>query len=197
MKKLKLMLALLPLAVAATAVSAQTSTTTTTTQQTVPVTSSDYRANVFGAVKGDWEFTLGGSGGSNKDFDDSLGGLNLSLGYYLTDGLELTVRQSANYSNGSGGGAEYDGSTFVALDYNFGTGRLRPFVGVNFGRLYGDNTNETWAAGVEGGLKFYVQPKTFLFVLANYAWTFEDADNVTDAFDDGAVLWSAGVGFNF
>ena len=163
-------------------------TTTTTTRTTT---------DSFGAVAGDWELTLGGSGGSNQDFDNSSGGLNLSIGYYLADTLSLSVRQSGNYSNGAGGGAEYDGSTFVALDQHFGTARLRPFVGVNFGGFYGENTNDTWAAGLETGLKLYVKPQTFLFALVNYAWTFEDSDAATDNFDDGAFVWTVGVGFNF
>ncbi len=182
-----------------------TTTTTTTTTPTVDTTAtsttpaSSYRAAAdFGPGKGAWEFTLGGSGGSNKALDNSMGGVNASLGYYLTNAFEISVRQSGSYTNGSGsGGANYDGSTFVAIDEHFGTGRLRPFVGLNLGRLYGDSTNDTWAAGIEGGLKFYVQPKTFLFALANYAWTFDDSDKPTDNFDDGAFLWSVGVGFNF
>jgi len=190
MNKTKLILAGASLLFAATFASAQTTT------DTVPVTTSSYRVSEFGAVKGDWEFTLGGSGASNKDFDNSLGGLNLSLGNYLTDSLELSVRQSGNYSNGSGD-ATFDGSTFAALDYHFGTGRFRPFVGVNFGAIYGENTSDTWAAGIEAGAKFYVLPKTFIFALVNYAWTFEDASGAQDNFDDGAILWTAGVGFNF
>ncbi len=155
------------------------------------------RYSSFGPDAGDWELTLSGNGTSNKDFDNSLGGVNLSLGYFLSDNLELSVRQAMSYSNGSGGGAEYDGSTFVALDYHFGVDRLRPFVGINAGGLYGDTTSDTWAAGLEAGLKFYVQPKTFLFALVNYAWTFDDSDGVTDNFDDGAIIWSLGVGYNF
>jgi hypothetical protein len=179
-----------------------TTTTTTTTADTTTTTtptSSAYRAaDEFGPHKGSWEFTLGGSGGSNKALNNSLGGVNATLGFYLNNALEVSVRQSANYVNGTGsGGANYDGSTFVGIDQHFGTGRLRPFVGANFGRLYGDSTNDTWAAGVEGGLKFYVQPKTFLFALANYAWTFEKSNKASDNFNDGAFLWSVGVGFNF
>lgn len=166
----------------------QDTTTTTTTRTT---------ADTFGPVAGNWEFTIGGSGGSNNDIDNSAGGLNLALGYYLADTLSLSVRQSANYSNGSASDAEFDGSTFIALDQHFGTSRLRPFVGVNIGGFYGDNTNDTWAAGLETGLKLYVKPQTFVFALVNYAWTFNDSDTATDNFDDGAFVWSVGVGFNF
>lgn len=167
-------------------------------QQTVETTPNYRAASLYGAQKGDWEFTLGGSGSSNRDFDNSGGGVNASLGYYFTDTTEISIRQTVNYSNPSGGGgAEYDGATFVALDQHFGTGRFRPFVGLNIGRFYGENTNETWAAGIEAGAKFYVQPKTFLFALVDYAWVFEDSNTATDNFDDGAFLWTVGIGFNF
>jgi hypothetical protein len=172
---------------------AQTSTTTQTTSTTEKTT---YRAtDDFGPHAGEFEFTLGGGGASNTDFDNSLGGVNFSVGYFLSDTLEISARQSINYSNGAGDG-EYDGATFVALDHHFGTGRLRPFVGVNVGALYGENTSDTWAAGIEGGLKFYVLPQTFIFGLVNYAWTFKEADDAADNFNDGALLWTVGVGFN-
>ena len=181
------------------AVTPATTTTTTTDKTTATTSASSYRAaDEFGPHKGSWEFTLGGSGGSNKALNNSLGGVNATLGFYVNDSLEVSVRQSGNYTNNSGsGGPNYDGSTFVGVDQHFGTGRLRPFVGINFGGLYGDTTNDSWAAGIEGGLKFYVQPKTFLFALANYAWTFDNSNKATDNFNDGAFLWSVGVGFNF
>lgn len=174
--------------------SAQTNTADTP----VETSSRGYRAtDEFGARQGEWEFTLGGGGGTNKDFDNSLGGVNFSVGVFLTDTLELSVRQAINYTNDSSSDAVYNGSTFVAIDQHFGTGRVRPFVGFNLGGLYGDTTNDTLAAGIEGGLKIYVLPKTFVFALVNYAWTFNDTDDAADSFDDGALLWTVGVGFNY
>ncbi len=97
----------------------------------------------YGARTGDWEFTLGGVGTSSKEMDDSLGGLDFSVGYFLTNTLEVAARQTVNYSNPTGGGgALYDASTFLAVDQYFGTGRFRPFVGLNVGALYGDNTSD-------------------------------------------------------
>lgn len=188
MKTNHLILASISLLLAGTA-SAQTSPSNTS--------NSTRSIDVYGARATDWEFTLGGSGASDNDFNNSLGGVNFAVGNYLTDSLELSVRQSVSYSNGSGGNdSSYDASTFAALDYHFGVERLRPFVGVNFGGLYGDNTNDTWAAGVEAGLKFYVKPTTFLYALVNYAWNFDDGHKATDNFNDGAFLWSVGVGFS-
>src|SRR4051812_36161041 len=156
MKKTKLILAVTPLLIAS-AFTAQAQYRTT-----------NPKYDGFGAEMGEWEVTLGGSGSTNNDFDNSLGGVNVSVGYFVSDMLEVVGRQSVNYSNGTNSDSEFDGSTFVALDYHIGTSNLRPFVGVNFGALYGDNTSDTWAAGIEGGLKFYVKPKTFVFALVNY-----------------------------
>lgn len=162
-------------------------------------TRSSYRAtNDFGAHAGEWEFTLGGSGSSSKSLDHSLGGMNFSVGYFISNTFEIVVRQTANYSNPAGGsGTKYDGSTFVAVDQHLDLGRLRPFAGLNFGGLYGQNTTDTWAAGIEGGLKLYVLPTTFIFGLVNYEWTFKNSDAAGDNFDSGAFLWTMGVGFNF
>src|SRR5689334_24756521 len=115
------------LLLAATAVaSAQTTVTTPTGDFTVR------RA-------GEREFTIGGSGATNKDFDDSLGGMNFSYGWYTTETQELVLRQSSNYSNPSNGGQSWNGSTRIAFDQHLAArGPLRPFVGANFGGVYGD-----------------------------------------------------------
>jgi len=152
----------------------------------------------FGPRAGSWEFTLGGSGLSNKDMDSSVGGVAASVGLYLNDMLLLAVRQNVNYTNSSGSDSSYIGSTRIALDQHIlATGRLRPFVGVNFGGVYGEDVTNTFVAGIEAGLKFYVQERTFLYGLADYAWAFRDSDAATDNFKDGGFQWSLGVGFNF
>ena len=175
------------------AVMAQTnSASTTSTSAEIPASSITY-APAMNAL----EFTLGGSGSSNTDFDSSLGGLSFSVGKYFSDTLLGSVRQSINYANPNVGSDSWSGSTFFALDQHFGTGALRPLLGINAGRIYGDNVQDSWAAGLETGVKFYVQPRTFIYVIAQYAWLFEDSDDIDDAFDDGQILWTAGVGFNF
>ena len=179
---------LLPLAAAAQMNSAPA----TTTPAEIPASSIAYAPTL-----NDLEFTLGGSGSSNTDFDSSLGGLSFSVGKYFSDTLLGSVRQSVNYSNPNVGSDSWSGSTFFALDQHFGTGALRPLLGLNVGRIYGDNVQDTWAAGLETGVKYYVQPRTFIYVIAQYAWLFEDGNEIDDTFDDGQILWSAGVGFNF
>lgn len=153
------------------------------------------RDTAWGPSTGDWEFTLGGSGSSDKKFDNGGFGLSGSVGYFTTDALEFSVRQSFSYSNY--GNSILNGSTRVAMDYHFLTNDIRPFVGVNLGGVYGESVEETLASGVEGGLKWYVKEKTFIFGMAEYQWMFEKADDAVDSFGDGQFLYSVGVGFNY
>lgn len=179
-----LLASILPLAAAA-----QTSTTTPPPDPDPGVT--------YGPASSRYEVTLGGSGATNTDFDSSLGGVNFSVGTYFNDSLLGSIRQAVNYSNPDNAGTSWGGSTFLALDQHFGSSALRPLVGVNIGRIYGDNVHDTWAAGLEAGAKFYVQSRTFVYGLAQYAWLFDDGDDIDDTFDDGQILWTVGIGFNF
>ncbi len=152
----------------------------------------------WGPRAGDRELTLGGSAASNTDFDDSAGGINGSYGMYLSDTLSVSLRQSVTYVNPNAGGTSWNGSTRVAIDKHIlSRGNIRPFVGANIGGIYGDTVKDTWAAGLEAGAKFYVKPKTFIFAMVEYAWLFDDAEDVEDTFDDGQLLGTVGIGFNF
>lgn len=147
---------------------------------------------------GEREFTIGGSGASNKDMDDSIGGVNFAYGWYTTETQQLVLRQTINYSNPSGGGQSWNGATRIAFDQHLtARGPLRPFVGVNVGGVYGDRVSDTFAAGLEAGAKFYVQPRTFIYAMVEYGWFFKDSDDVDDTFSNGQYTWSVGVGFNF
>lgn len=193
MKLLSIRSALLSVALPFAAI-AQTAPNNTTTMQSRDMSQESLP---YAPVAGRLEFTLGGAGSTNTDFDSSMGGVNFSVGNYFTDTLLGSVRQSINYSNPSNANDAWSGSTFLALDQHFGTGAFRPLVGVNAGRIYGDSVQDTWAAGLETGFKYYVQPRTFVYLIAQYAWLFDDGDDIDDTFDDGQILWTAGVGFNF
>lgn len=177
---------------------ARTTTTTTTYEEDRGRRYAAGDASEWGPRAGDREFTLSGNGFSNKDLDNSSGGVGASLGWYLNDTLEFVVRQSVNYVNADSGSDSWAGSTRVALDQHIlARGPVRPFVGVNFGGIYGDDVEETWVAGLEGGVKFYVKEDTFIFGLVDYGWSFDDSDDADDTFDDGGFTWSLGLGFNF
>jgi hypothetical protein len=157
-------------------------------------------AAAFGAKAGEHEFTLGGAGGSNRRFSDSFGGASFSYGYFFNDTQELSLRQSINYSNSGAPGARqaWNGATRLAFDQHFGAmGAFRPFVGANFGGAYGRSVNDTFAAGIEVGGKYYVQAHTFVYAIPEYNWFFRHARGINHEFSDGQFNWSLGVGYNF
>jgi hypothetical protein len=161
----------------------------------------DYRAvpregEWFGPTEGDWEMTLAGSGSSDKDFET--GGFNISVdaSTYLTDLWNVGVRQDVGYSDTTTTN-DWTGSTSVFTQLHFGEERLRPFVGVGVGYLYGDNVDDTFFAGPEAGVKYYVKPEAFIFARATYQFLFDDTDEIDSSIDDGRFLYTLGLGFTF
>ncbi|QOV91956.1 outer membrane beta-barrel protein [Humisphaera borealis] len=152
------------------------------------------------AVVNPWEVTLGGGAANTKDFEGFTANLNGSLGYFLSDNLEVSVRQSVTYSDFFG--SDWSGSTRAAIDLHFPLGekgQFVPFIGANIGYVYGDGVQDTFAAAPEAGIKVFVNATTFIFVTAEYQFFFDQAasDDVSNAFDDGQFVYTVGVGFRF
>jgi hypothetical protein len=144
------------------------------------------------------EVTLGGSGSSNTDMDDSFGSLDFSYGMFASPRSQWVLRQSLSYSNPDNGDNGWVGSTRLAYDWHFAEdATTRPFVGVNAGRLYGNAVQDTWTAGIEGGAKFFVKSQTFVYALVSYDWLFDEGNQIDDRFEDGRLNWSLGVGYQF
>ena len=151
----------------------------------------------WGFSPGDWELTIQGSGTSDDDIDNTVASMETSLGYFFTKGFELGLRQGVLYSDPDTGSDRWNASTRAFADYHFDLGRLRPFLGVNFGYLYGDDVEETFIAGPEVGLKYFVQRKAFLYLLGEYNFTFEDSDDIEDNYEDGRFVYALGLGVNW
>jgi hypothetical protein len=144
------------------------------------------------------EFTLGGSGISNKDMDDSMGGIEFSYGSFLSPSSQWVLRQSINYVNPDDADSGWSGSTRLAYDYHFNhDGFARPFIGVSGGRIYGDTVRDSWTGGLEVGSKFFVRSRTFIYAMASYDWLFDRGSQIDDRFDDGRLGWNLGIGYQF
>ena len=155
------------------------------------------QAQEYGFDAGNWELTLAGQGSNDRDFNTTSFGVNGSIGYFFTDSLEIAVRQNATYTDAVGAGADgsaWNGSTVVALDYHFDMGRWQPFIGANIGYAYGDSTTDTWQAGPEAGVKYFVTQSAFIQLLAQYEFFFDSDDLDSEAFSDGAFFYSLGIG---
>jgi hypothetical protein len=149
----------------------------------------------YGPAAGEWEFTLEGNGFSDSDFDNTVVGANASLGYYYTEALEISLRQGVAISESKG--TSLNGITLLALDYHFNLDRWRPFIGVTAGAIYGEDVRNSFAAGPEAGIKYYVKPKTFIQAKMDYQFLFRRGRDIDDRFDDGRFGYSLGIGFNF
>ena len=160
---------------------------------TMALAGAAYAQDNAGPSKGDWETTLSGNGTSNNDFDNHTFSVTGSAGKYLSDHALVGVRQSLNFVDVENGDDQTNFSTRLFADYVFDMGRWRPFVGVNFGGIYGENVNDTFAAGPEIGVKYYADQHTFVYLQGEYQFTFRDADNATDAADDGCASGACGV----
>jgi hypothetical protein len=145
----------------------------------------------------DWELTITGSGSNDKDFDNGGFGGNAGLGYYFNENVELAFRQGIAFSKTDTVGSRTSALSRLALDFHFDGGRVQPFVGANIGYVYGDAVRESFAAAPELGFKFYVRPDTFIMLMGEYQFFFEDSSDASDQFDDGQFVYTLGMGFNF
>ena len=152
----------------------------------------------YGPKVGDWEVTLAGGGTSDNDFENNVLNLNLDASTYFRTDLSWGIRQGVTVAD-TPAGSSYNGTTSVFGQYHFGAAdsRLRPFVGARLGYLYGDDTEDSFIAGPEAGLRYYVKPEAFLFGRVNYDFLFESGDDASDQFDDGRFVYTVGVGFTF
>ncbi len=148
-----------------------------------------------GFSQGDKEILLNGAGVSDKDFDSTVFSVQGSFGYFFTKNIEGAIRQAFSFSDIEESGSSWSAATRGALDYHFDLGRFWPFVGGNVGFNYGDDVPDTWTAGVEGGLKFFVNTTTFVLGMMEYQWFLDNDDD--DGFSDGQWIYMVGLGFRW
>lgn len=155
----------------------------------------------FGPEEGDREFSISGTGTSDQNVDSGSFGVTGDIGWYLRDNTVAGVRQSINYASIEGTDIEDDfwnGSTRGYLNYQFMDDRARPFIGASLGGIYGDGVKDSAFAGLETGMKYYVQKHTYFLARVEYQFFFSSTDDASDAFqDDGAWAYTVGLGYNF
>jgi len=150
------------------------------------------------AARGPWELTLGGSGANGPNFNGFAAAVDGSVGYYLSDAFELSLRQNGQYSDT--GGVGWNASTRIAADFHLplgDQGQFVPFVGANIGYAYGHPFHDTFEAAPEAGLKYYANATTFVYVSVEYQFFFDQHSTTPGVFRNGEFLYGLGVGFRF
>ncbi len=150
-----------------------------------------------GFQTGDYEFTLNGTGSSDKDFDNNTFNMQFGLGYFFSDMLEGVLRQDAGILVRDNAEDDWNGSTALGADLNFNFASFTPFLGATIGYLYGDRVDESWFASPEVGARFFVNETTFIQALVQYQWLFEDTSEFDNNFDDGRFVYGLGIGFKW
>jgi outer membrane protein W len=146
---------------------------------------------------GDREITLQGTGTSDEEFDNNIFSASGSYGWFLTDQSEWGIRQSVGVSDNENADTNWSGATRLFYDWHLDAGQWQPYLGASVGYIYGENTHETFSAGPELGVKYYVKDKTFIALSAEYQFLFDDSDDIDNNYDNGALFYGLGVGFNF
>ncbi|WP_409522999.1 hypothetical protein [Nitrincola sp. MINF-07-Sa-05] len=150
---------------------------------------------------GDRELSISGTGSSDQSFNSGTFGVTGDMGWYMGTDLVVGIRQSINYASIKGESLKDDlwnGSTRGYVNYHFLDDRARPFIGASLGGIYGDGVKDSAFAGVEAGLKYYVQKNTYILSRVEYQFLFNNTSDASDAFqDDGVWAYTVGLGFNF
>jgi len=154
----------------------------------------------YGPRQGDWEVAAGaGSANDDEWVSSSWGGvLDGSVGYFVTDALEVAVRQAVIASGARGTKkTAYIGNSRLAVDYHLPIGRFYPFIGANIGGVYG-HVDAAASGGPEAGVKYWAVSNAFLYAKAEYQWFIGGpASKLGTAYDNGMFLATVGMGMNF
>ncbi len=153
-----------------------------------PVTAFGQTGNPF--KQGARDFSITGSGSSDESFDSTGLSASVNLGMFFIDGLEGNIRQEITYTDVNDDDA-FSGSTRIGIDYHFGDWRWVPFLGATAGFVYGDNVDDDFIAGPEGGLKYMLNPTTYIVASVEYQIFFDSDD------DDGRFVYGLGLGLTF
>lgn len=148
------------------------------------------------AAHGPFELTLGGSAANGPNFNGFTAAADASIGYFISDMVELSLRQDVAYSDLAVTG--WDASTRGAVDLHVPiTDQLVPYVGVNIGYAYGNAIRNTWEAAPEAGIKCFVNGTTFIYASVEYQFFFNSNTTAGSAIHNGQFLYGLGIGFRF
>ncbi len=151
-------------------------------------------------ARGPFELSLNGTGSNGPNFNGFSAGASASLGYFIIgDNLEIGARETVTYNDvGVSAFLNTDTRAFVDLNIPLGDqGQWVPYIGANIGYIAGGGVKNQFEAAPEGGLKYFVNNSTFIFVSVEYQFFFNQGSQASQAFSNGQFIYGLGVGFRF
>ncbi len=142
------------------------------------------------------------SGGLNhaQGSDTGTANVDLSVGYFLTDQVELGVIQGLSYNFNDGGEDTWSAATVGFANYNFASPEAKfvPFAGAFGGVLWNDD-DATGTIGPNLGVKYFLGDETFLVTRYRYEWAVDslELNEVDDNQTDGNHVVTVGLGMKF
>lgn len=150
--------------------------------------------------EGDQEIEL--SGGFFRQIGSGSGTFNADVGYgsFISDQIELGIRQSFNYTIADEGPDVWIASTVPFLEYHFasisGYGQgLVPFIGGVVGIVWNEE-DLTGTVGPTGGFKMFMNESTYLVARYRYEWLFDELEE-SDVATDSSHILNVGLGYQW
>jgi hypothetical protein len=130
-------------------------------------------------------------------FQQFLAGLTVDYRYRFSTSLGQLRHQPHLAPEPIGSEPALHGTSRIALDRGSTEGPFRPFMNLAIGRLYGDAVADHWTAGLGGGARVFLQPRTFLRASVEYGWEFSQWRAINERLMEGQWSWSMSLGFTF
>lgn len=142
------------------------------------------------------EVTLGGFYGLNlvdgddDDKESHLGGLEIGVAFNVLPSLAVSLEQAGFYSF-EAQDEGFGGRSVVGVDLQGSWGAWRPYIGANFGGIYGEGIEDDLVAGPEVGVKIDTTASSFVYVKGAYDVLFDRG------WDEGVAVGGIGVGWRY
>lgn len=140
---------------------------------------------------GDTELQLSGSTTTTTESSTTTLITNVKVGQYFTRSLQLGVNTSLTALFPEGGDPDFSGRGGAFFNYSFLSedATTVPYIGGQYSRSLERTIDEDKGnAGVNGGLKFYLNRSTAFDVGGNYLFPLEEAGS-------GVILFQFGISF--
>jgi hypothetical protein len=140
---------------------------------------------------GDTELQFSGSTATTTESSSTFVNTNVKIGQYFTRSLQFGITTSLSATIPENGSTSYNGRGGFFLNYSFlsGDATTVPYLGGQYSKDFQTDFERNYgSAGLNGGLKFYINRRTAFDVGGNYLFNINHPDS-------GIILFQFGLSF--